>query len=343
MDFSDLKVGVVVPVRHSHEHIGELVGSLITQTHSNTIIMLVGGKDDLTWSGLPNTDQIICLEVEIPSDHIGRDSNIKRNAGAQKAIAEGCDIITVTDSKISMEPTWLSEGLSLLVNNNVDAVAGIMKKREDDDSLLCNYQDESPIKRAGNFGHVIMTEENSAKLANWPMTCNLFFTVEAYHKAGGFDESFTVSWEDYSFVWQLLHSGCQILSTDQLYVYHKHRSSIRLMIKEYLRSGRATAQFLFRYPTCQFVLKRTAQSLLVLAAIAALVTGLFIWPLETTTLGASGALLLSSVLVVQKRRLEAAAYPLLMVFFTVIYSAALIDGVRKGGLVRESDKWYLQY
>ncbi len=292
-------VSVVVPVKSSHATIRRLCESLLHQTLAPLEIILVGDPDDSTWipiRDLIDGQRLRTIEVTRPARHYGRDSNLKRRAGCDAACG---GIIAVTDSDMVLPKDWLSTGVEILQSTPVDSAAGIILSRSQTDhpaeNFLDRYTDRSLLSKTPRFTEgVVVDKGNFGRHQHLPISANWFFTREAYIRSGGFDPSFSLSYEDYSFAWQMVSAGHRILCTNRLVGYHCHRHRFAGLIKEYVKSGRGCAMFMWRYPASPLSWRRLSQLLALGGGVVLTGVGLLRWP--SITLVAALTILFSAAL-----------------------------------------------
>ncbi len=258
-------VSIIVPLRNSGSYINRLLASLFAQDYVNFEVILVGGPEDTTWAAIDerylSDPRLRIEEAVIPANHEGRDSNIKRNHGTRAAWGS---VLFFTDAKIAHDSNWLSMGLYLMEEHQVEAVAGIMlapptQKR----SFLLDYTDYSLITRNPDFrGGFLLDRLNFGNRESLPITACWAMTKTAYELMKGFDETFTISYEDYSAAWRFVRAGGVFFCTSEWRVWHKHRDEFKAMKLEFIRSARGAGQLTYAYPDCPFGKRRLLQALL---------------------------------------------------------------------------------
>ena len=344
-------LSVIVPVRNSQQHIRALVDSLFEQDYPHFEIILVGNEGDKTW--LPIQDHIRCgyittLEVQLPPNWRGRDSNFKRNMGAQHARG---DILVFTDQKIRHPSDWLSRGVALLEEHDVAAVAGTMiSTNEESASFWSRFTDGALVKRNPEFPSTrILTASNFGSAESLPITANWFMTKEAYQKMGGFPENFRDSYEDYAGAWQAVRNGVSFYCTSSLNVYHKHRTDPQQILREYIRSARGAAQLFMTFKGCPFGWRRFVQVMVVAAAmIAGLVMTIqgfifdeWLFLSALAPVAVLGLLGVSFLNYLKVRHWHGFFFPPITVFFILVFSWHFLHKCLEGAGVPTTDH-YLQ-
>jgi GT2 family glycosyltransferase len=341
---TEAAVSVVVPVKSSHATIRRLCESLLHQTVPPLEIILVGDPDDSTW--IPIRDlidgrRLRTIEVTRPAHHYGRDSNLKRRAGCDAACG---GIIAVTDSDMVLPKDWLKTGIEILQSNAVDSVAGIILSRPQTDrpaeDFLDRYTDRSLLSKTPRFTEGVVVDKGSfGRHQHLPISANWFFTRKAYERSGGFDPSFTLSYEDYSFAWQMVSAGHRILCTNQLVGYHCHRHRFAGLIKEYVKSGRGCAMFMWRYPASPLTRRRLAQLLALGAVVVLTGVALLRWP-SITLVVALSMLFSASLLNLRAAGRPGLLFPPVSLILGSAFTYGAIRGLVKGGRACPKDQYY---
>ena len=142
-----------------------------------------------------------------------------RNAGAKQA---GGDIIAFTDADCITHPNWLRSLAGNFDAPNIGAVAGKTAAYEHKTSLdkfhaLYTLQG---LKNDGIFSEFLI-------LSGGFPTANLAVRKDIFEAINGFDESIKIYSEDYDLCARIYQSGYKIKYTNQVIVYHKHRTTLK--------------------------------------------------------------------------------------------------------------------
>ncbi|MEP7167538.1 MAG: glycosyltransferase [Candidatus Woesebacteria bacterium] len=366
-------VSIVIPTRdQKKENIERLLRSLIAQDYPNFEILIVGSPNDTTWQHIPSEfafesdwetfsdptsyspsavsvqirrgAQISIVEVGLSKNHVGRDTQPKRNAGCRLAAG---DYFLMTDGKIQHKTNWISQGLQILAEENAQALGGIMISTEEHAShFLALYADFGPIRRNPNFGlgRKRINKQNSHRFSTYPITSTWMMTREAYELMGGFDERFLVSYEDFGSAVGYIEKGGEFVVTNEWRVYHKHRADWRAFFLEWQRSGAGAGDLYHYFPKNGFAKKRFRSVLYLFIAMFLGLSLLFLLVLsghpELIEAGVSFGLLaatgagLANVRYAGGRRV-AVFFPTLAIILTIIFSVSfarqylLKDGARR--------------
>ncbi len=345
------KVSVIVPLRNSGAHITGLLDSLLSQDYPSFEILLVGNQGDTTWSALPSDldPRVHIIEVELPEGWMGRDSNFKRNRGAEAATGI---VLFYTDVKIRHQPDWISTGLRLMRENQVEAVAGIMLgTAESTQSFLGRFTDSALIRRNPDFGQgYILNAQNFGNRESLPITACWAMTRAAYENMGGFDEDARDSYEDYMSAWRAVRAGVEFFVSNLWTVFHKHRSKFKPMQLEYARSARGAAQMFATYPDCPFGRRRAAQVTIVLAMVFVGVVTLLIslvalalgnWQILAGLSAIVTALyvLAGTANTVKAHHWQGFFFPALTGWFILWFALHFAQKLREGGGVSKNNRW----
>ena len=279
MAFEDLVfVSVIIPARHSQRTIHRTIDTLIAQTRPPDEILVVIEPDDETRMAIE--DQIASglvrvVEVDRPA-HIVRDAHWKRRIGAQAARGT---VLFFIDSKIILERQAIACALRLMHEHLVEVVAGVSPAwPEQADHFLAKVQDRGLVQSRKMFPEAMMLKkDNFGKTESLPITTALMMTRRAFECIqDDFGVKFSIeasSYEDYVVAWLLVKCGINILVTNQVVAYHKHRLVWKDYMTEVSRSGQGAALMLHRYPDCPLGRRRLLQALAVFGGSLA---GLFV-------------------------------------------------------------------
>jgi hypothetical protein len=347
-------VSVIVPVRNSQQFIRALLDSLFIQDYPNFEIILVGNVGDKTWQPIQTLircGDVSVIEVPLPPKWTGRDSNLKRNAGAYHARG---DILVFTDQKVRHPSDWLSRGVALLEENeanNVSAVAGTMiSTQADSNTFWSRFTDGALVKRNPEFPHTrFLTASNFGSAESLPITANWFMKREAYQKMGGFPENFRDSYEDYAGAWKAVSNGVVFFCTSNLNVYHQHRTDPRQIQREYVRSARGAAQLLMTFTDCPFAWRRAVQVLGVSAfsifSFVVLLKGLlfaeWLFVMLVLPVMVLGLFTMSLLNFAKVRHWHGLLFPPITFYFILVFSWHFLHKCLEGAGIPDSDR-YLQ-
>jgi len=260
-------VSIVIPCKGNEATIRATVDALLSQDYPALAeLILVGDVGDSTWSALKNVHdpRLVLLEQEKTPGK--RDPNVKRDKGIRKACGE---ILALADSDIVMDRDWLSNAVTLLLNQGGGLVAGGMRSihntfwgRFVDRNILAAKTPRLPRP------YYVTTKNFGKRGYRPPVTANVVFIRELY-AACPLDVTWSYGYEDYEWFWRLAKQGHKILFTGQLTGAHHHRRSFRKLTKEYRQSASGCAHFIRRHRNSPLAIKRLRQALLIPAVAVA--------------------------------------------------------------------------
>lgn len=301
------RIAIVMPALAAGERIAAAVDSWQPLARGNDLtIIVVADRDE----GVDRARNWADLRIEIrprPAGWRGRDANARRSHGLAKALALNIDFVLFTDTKVRATPQAIARITDWMVEDGrperLEALAGCYFDPSADQGLarfLALYADHGLIRKNPRFPEKGMTLKQDRDEAgdSWPVTGALLLTrrsAQALQEAGGFPEDFRVSYEDYSAMQVMLDRGVEVHCDGRFLVAHGNRTGIVDLIREYMRTGWAAAQFRQRFPQSSLGRRRSRQARLVLLAgatglIAALLAPAF------AIMAALGAMLLFGVL-----------------------------------------------
>jgi glycosyltransferase involved in cell wall biosynthesis/4-amino-4-deoxy-L-arabinose transferase-like glycosyltransferase/putative flippase GtrA len=319
-------VSVVIPCKGNEATIRATVDAMLSQDYPALAeLILVGDVSDSTWSALKNVHdpRLVLLEQERTPGK--RDPNVKRDKGLRRASGE---ILALVDSDIVMDRDWLSNAVSLLLNQGGGLVAGGMRSIHN--TFWGRFVDRNTLvaKTPRLPRPYYVTISNFGKRGyKPPVTANVVFTRELY-TACPLDVTWSYGYEDYEWFWRLTKQGHKIFFTGQLTGAHHHRRSFSKLRREYRQSASGCAHFIFRHRNSPLAIKRLWQALLIPAVAAGSLCGL-----GDAIASGHGRIALFSLCVValvlvtremvRARSVEAVAYLPFAVVLGTIYTAKL--------------------
>ena len=326
-----LSVSVVIPVRANEKTIRAAVDSILGQDYAHLReLILVGSPGDSTWAALRDIDdpRLFTRETQTPPGI--RDANFKRNLGIRQTSGE---LVSLIDSDMVLPPDWLSRAVRLLLESEVDCVAGVMRSVRDD--FWGRFVDGNRLGAKTprvETAYLVTAEVFGAPGAKPPVTADILFTRRMYEDCP-IDSSWSHgSLEDYEWFWRVVKRGHQVLVSSELFGWHHHRSGLRDLTREYRRSARGCAYFIRAHRDSPFARKRMTQAIVLpvaafgalLGIAAAAYTGQGeLAAAIALALGVVGTALLSAREFARSRRLESLLYPVPALVLGLNYTASL--------------------
>jgi len=335
-------ISVVIPVRGNEATIKAAVDSILHQDYPLLReLILVGSPGDSTWSALRDVDdpRLFVTETETPPGI--RDANFKRDLGIRQTSG---DLVSLIDSDMVIPPDWMSNAVRLLMENEVDCVAGVMRSIHDD--FWGRFVDgnrlgaKTPRAKAA---YLVTAEGFGAAGYKPPITADILFTRKLYDDCpidGNWSHG---SLEDYEWFWRVVERGHKVLVSNQLFGWHHHRSGFKKLTGEYRRSARGCAYFIRAHRESPFAQKRMSQAIILPLAAFGFLLGLagaayMGYGLDTAIgvagLVVAGTLLLSGREFARSRTLESLLYPVPGLILGLNYTASLTTHLVRNGPMR---------
>ena len=324
-------VSVVIPVRANEKTIRAAVHSVLGQDYPQLReLILVGSPGDSTWAALADIDdpRLFIRETETPPGI--RDANFKRDLGIRQTSGE---LVSLVDSDMVLPPDWLSRAVRLLLESEVDCVAGVMRSVRDD--FWGRFVDSNRLGAKtprAKSAYLVTAEGFGAARLKPPITADILFTRKVYEDCP-IDSSWSHgSLEDYEWFWRVVKRGHQVLVSDELFGWHHHRASLRDLAREYRRSARGCAYFIRVHGDSPFAKKRMTQAVVLPGGVFATLLGIAIATylgdgkfaaLGALTFGIAGVALLCAWEFARSRRLESLLYPVPALVLGLNYTVSL--------------------
>jgi 4-amino-4-deoxy-L-arabinose transferase-like glycosyltransferase/glycosyltransferase involved in cell wall biosynthesis/putative flippase GtrA len=325
-------ISVVIPVRGNEKTIRAAVDSIFGQDYPMLReLILVGSPRDSTWKALRDLSdsRLVILETETPPGI--RDANFKRDLGIRETSG---DLVSLIDSDMVIPRNWMSNAVRLLMENEVDCVAGVMRSIRDD--FWGRFVDSNRLSAKtprAKAPYLVTAEGFGAAEYKPPITADILFTRRMYDRCpidSGWSHG---SLEDYEWFWRVVESGHLVLVSNQLFGWHHHRAGFKKLSGEYRRSARGCAYFIRAHRESPFAQKRMAQAIVLPLTAFAVLLGLGAAAMlgdgieaagAILGLGVVGTLLLSVREFVRSHRLESLVYPIPALILGVNYTVSLV-------------------
>jgi 4-amino-4-deoxy-L-arabinose transferase-like glycosyltransferase/GT2 family glycosyltransferase len=320
------EASVIIPVKNSQRTIRATVEALLAQDYPALIeVIVVGDVLDQTWQALTNVADPRLILIELPEIPGKRDPAIKRDVGLRRASGT---VVALADSDIVMDPDWLSRGVTLLAAQGGGVVCGGMRSVED--SFWGRFVDRNVIAaKTPRVPHsYAVTAQNFGRRGKKPpITANVVMSRDVYDVTP-MDCTWAYGYEDYEWFWRLARDGHKILYAAGLTGAHHHRRSFSALATEYRRSARGCERFIREHADSPLSRKRRMEAVMLpLGAVALLVVAgaasMAGYAAGVVTVALSAALTLVVREVIQTRRLEALAYPVVGLALGLTFVAEL--------------------
>gem|GEM_PF-274885 len=223
------RVSVIVPVKNGAQEIGGLLDSLMHVDYDKEmleIIVVDGNSSDNTREIVLQYPTAKLLTEERPGLNAARNTGIKNSTG---------EVIAFTDSDCVVSKDWIKKIVEDFDEKEVDCVGGNALGFYDD--LISRYCDESLIPVMRVFREKKILSEVKPPL-QYPAGCNMAVRRSTLDEVGDFDESIEYGFDEDELVERVCSTGHSMILDPDLLVSHKHRSSVRELLKQTFRYGR---------------------------------------------------------------------------------------------------------
>jgi len=229
-------VSVIVPVRNGEQTIEPLLQSLLRLDYDRNeleIVVVDGNSTDRTRDIVRKYPVKLVIERK-------EGLNAARNAGIRNSEGE---IIAFTDCDCIVPNDWVRKIVENFKDPRVSCVGGSAKGRDND--FISQYADNSIIPLMPFFK--TREELDMIKLfLHHPAGCNMAFRRKSFKEVGCFDESIRYGFDDVEFVERVCKAGYKMVLDPNVFVWHKHRSTLKEFLKENFRYGRGSGVLLQR-------------------------------------------------------------------------------------------------
>jgi cellulose synthase/poly-beta-1,6-N-acetylglucosamine synthase-like glycosyltransferase len=230
MDKNELQpmVSIVIPVRNGEATIRALLESLQKVDYDQNKVELVvvdGNSTDKTREIAAKYPVKLCIED-------GEGLNAARNTGIKNS---GGEVIAFTDADCIVPSNWIGKMVENFRDPQVWCVGGNIKGCEN--TFLSRYADNTvmPVMRYFERRQVL----RMIKLFfNYPAGCNMAFRRKALEEVGHFDEGLRYGADDLELVERVGKAGHKIVLDPSVLVLHKHRSTLKGLLKQTFNYGR---------------------------------------------------------------------------------------------------------
>lgn len=212
-------VSVIVPVYNNAGQIGNCVKSLLSLNYPSSkveIIVVDNNSTDDTYRVIQTFPVISLIENRIQSSYAARNAGLRRSGGA---------IIAFTDSDCLADKDWILKAVECFQDENIGCVAGRIEGLSPS-----NYIEEYLVRTR-------CLSQGSTRFLPYAQTANALYRREVFDSIGMFEETW-ISSGDADLTWRmLLHSGYRMGRCNDALVYHAHRSTLNMFVKQRMTWG----------------------------------------------------------------------------------------------------------
>jgi glycosyltransferase involved in cell wall biosynthesis len=234
-------VSVIVPMRNEERHIGGCLRSLAAQDYpiDRFEVLLVDGEST---DGSRRVAEDVARQTGLPLRLLSNprlSTPCALNVGIAQARGE---VIARVDAHVEVEPRFLSESVSALMESGADVVGGPI--RSVGDGLVGGaiaLAMSSPFG-VGNAAFRYSREEQYTDTVPFPS-----YRRSVFERLGPFAED--LEWgEDDEFHYRLGDAGGRLLLTPRIFSTYFARPSLGALARQYFRYGRVKVEVLRRHP-----------------------------------------------------------------------------------------------
>ncbi len=229
-------VTVIVPVRNGEPTIEPLLESLQRLDYDRKrveVIVVDGNSTDKTREIVRKYPVKLVVERK-------KGLNAARNTGIKNSNGE---IIAFTDCDCVVSSNWITRIVENFKDPQVSCVGGSAKGLNGD--FVSQYADNSVVPFMPLFKK--REELDMVKpFLRHPAGCNMAFRRKVAEEVGCFDESIQYGFDEVEFTERVCRAGYKMVLDPNVFVWHKHRSTIKEFLKQNFRYGRGSGVLLKR-------------------------------------------------------------------------------------------------
>jgi cellulose synthase/poly-beta-1,6-N-acetylglucosamine synthase-like glycosyltransferase len=229
-------VSIIVPVRNGESTIEPLLESIQRLDYDKNkleVIVVDGNSTDKTRNLVKKYPVKLILEKKYGL-------NAARNAGINNSNGE---VVAFTDSDCIVSRNWIRKIVENFKDPRVSCVGGSAKGHDND--FVSEYADNSIIPLMPFFKK--REERNMIRpFLHHPAGCNMAFRRKAFKQVGFFDENIHYGFDEVEFAERVCKAGYKMVLDPNPLVWHKHRSTIKELLKQNFNYGRGSGVLLKR-------------------------------------------------------------------------------------------------
>jgi len=233
---SQSSVTVVVPVRNGEPTIEPLLESIQKLDYDRKkveVIVVDGNSTDKTRDIVKKYPVKLVVERK-------KGLNTARNTGIRNSNGE---IIAFTDCDCVVPSNWITKIVENFKDPQVSCVGGSAKGLNGD--FVSQYADNSIVPLMPFFKK--REELNMVKpFLRHPAGCNMAFRRKVAEEVGCFDESIQYGFDEVEFTERVCRAGYKMVLDPNVFVWHKHRPTLKEFLKQNFRYGRGSGLLLKR-------------------------------------------------------------------------------------------------
>jgi glycosyltransferase involved in cell wall biosynthesis len=223
-------VSIVVPVLNGEETIGDCLASLLRvdfPDERREIIVVDNGSRDRT----------VAIAGGFPV-RLVREPRQGRSSARNRGIAEARgELVAFTDADCAVSTTWLAELANGFERVEVGAVAG----------EVVAYPARTPVERYLAARRPAYNAWSLSHRHRWIAFPSAAVRRLVFDRIGAFDSRIPGG-ADIDFSWRLLAAGFEVGFRPKALVFHRHPTTIGVLLRQRVRYGRGHAALSAKYP-----------------------------------------------------------------------------------------------
>lgn len=222
------KVSVIVPAKNAAATIRDLLESLMRVDYEREnfeVIVVDGNSTDNTREIVAEYPVRLAIE-EKPCLNAARNTGVRLSSG---------EILVFTDADCVVPRDWIRKTVENFKDPQVGCVGGNVRGCHQD--FLSQYADNSllPVLRNFKKRKILTTVKPPLQ---YPAGCNMALRRSVVEEVGEFDEGILHGFDEDELVERVCKRGYKMVLDPEVLVRHKHRSSLRCLLKQTFQYGR---------------------------------------------------------------------------------------------------------